>query len=483
MNHGNGFVLTRIEETKIIQNYTKLIHFINLTEYEDNINVIKQTISSLTFEIPNSLKFKLQHLEDMYQTIIPHTVQKRGLLNIVGHALKFLTGTMDNNDAEDIAKHFSALEQNEHNLIFNSNSQIKINEKLSKNLNIITEHINTEQNVTVNKINQLQLNVNSLEREIYKNNIIRDITENMETLSNHMKNIKETIMLSRLEILSRDILSSKEIEENGITLEKSKYLKLSVATYNEALLFIISIPNFSNNKFYKVHIEPMPNKNKLQLISPYESVLTSNKEIYEMPNKNENEIRYLKSVTDQCISNIFNNKRMHCSYEDNYNEEIKQITSNILVTKNLNQTKLVNTCHQPYEIFISQNNIIKFENCKLQIKNIKFENKIMKYYEHVILPNTVKEIEVRTPNKFSLEEIHKSNIDNLREIEEVKYQSNKNSWFSISADIVIIVIIIILMILYFKPNVGSKLKVNVQTLPMTRQESSPKEDGVTYAFK
>lgn len=104
---------------KIIQNYTKIIHQVNISQYEENFQKIRTTIKKSEFEIPNSLRFKLQHLIDEYQTLTPYIVHKRGLLNFLGGALKFIAGTMDNDDAEDIANHFKTVQLNEHNIIKN----------------------------------------------------------------------------------------------------------------------------------------------------------------------------------------------------------------------------------------------------------------------------------------------------------------------------------------------------------------------------
>lgn len=451
-------------------------------QYEESITTINQTMQILNFKTPNSLKFKLQHLNDVYQTLLPHTIHKRGLLNVVGQGLKFIAGTMDNNDAEDIIKHFSTIEVNEHNLIFSSNQQIKINKQLSDKLENIIKHINLGQNVTMNKVNKLQLNVNKLEKELQETNIVRDISENIDILCNHIENIRETIMLSRLEILSKDILSLKEIKENNIDLEKSKHLKVNVAIYNEILLFIILVPKFSNNKFHKVHIEPVPNRQNLQIETPYEYVIVNNKEVYQAPEKPEYTVKNLKAITDSCIGNILNNKKLECNYEENMNEEIKQITQNIIITKNLNKTTLFHTCNQPNDIAIHKNNIIKFENCKLSINNIRFENKVTKYYEHFILPNPIKVIEIKTPKNLTLTTVHNNNIQNRQEIEEVRYQTHKTNWISTSMD-VIIIITIILGIIYFKCHSNTtRIKMDVQAIPMTHQELSLKDEGVTDVF-
>lgn len=99
------------------------------------------------------------------------------MLNFLGGALKFIAGTMDNDDAEDIANHFKTVQLNEHNIIKNYNKQIQINEQIAKELENITNHINENQNLIINKINNLQFKLNKLERKIIESDIIREISD------------------------------------------------------------------------------------------------------------------------------------------------------------------------------------------------------------------------------------------------------------------------------------------------------------------
>lgn len=473
---------------KIIQNYTKIIHQVNISQYEENIQKIQTTIKKSEFEIPNSLRFKLQHLIDEYQSLTPHIVHKRGLLNFLGGALKFITGTMDNDDAEDIANHFKTVQLNEHNIIKNYNKQIQINEQIAKELENITNHINENQNLIINKINNLQFKLNKLERKIVESDIIREISENIETVINHIKNIKEIVMLSRLEVLSRDLLTIQEIKENNITLENLRDIKICVALYNEILLFIIQVPNFTDEQYYKVHIEPIPNNGpeKLQIVTPFEYILTNNNNVYLLPDKNNNVLKHLKEVTDQCIGNIHKQKLFNCVYKKNTVEEIKQITPNIIITKNSHHSQIIQNCYEPNEIILTSNNIIKFENCKIAINNIVFKNRFKTYYDHVILPNTIKEIIMKSDNNLTLEQISHKNTKNLEEINEIKYQTKNSNWLSISMDITTITIIILVIVtLYIKfKKINTKVKIDINpTPPPTRPEPSPNEGGVIYKNK
>lgn len=49
------------------------------------------------------------------------------MVSIVGSGLKWLYGTLDDEDKKDIEYHFPVVDENNHDLINNKNQQIKIN--------------------------------------------------------------------------------------------------------------------------------------------------------------------------------------------------------------------------------------------------------------------------------------------------------------------------------------------------------------------
>lgn len=84
------------------------------------------------------MEHQLNHLRTELQTLIPHTREKRGLLNIVGTGLKYIYGTMDDNDRREIESQLQVLETNTHNAITQSNNQIQINEQFDEQLEKLT---------------------------------------------------------------------------------------------------------------------------------------------------------------------------------------------------------------------------------------------------------------------------------------------------------------------------------------------------------
>lgn len=488
VNSGNGFLLIKQKEIKIIQQYSKILHVINLTQYDENIQTIKTNIiqiSTIT-TIPETTLHTIKQLEHDFNTIIPHHVEKRGLINIIGKGLKLLVGTMDADDENDIKTHFDEMEKINFKLTTNSNKQININLEFSNKLQQITKHINEQQKTIQDKINKIENSVKTIETKFQEHLILNEIKEHIDTLHNQIKIIKENILLSRLEILGRDILSNKEINENKIDATKLPFIKSSVLLKGETIVFALLIPTFTKETFFKAIVEPIPNHiNNLEIELNNKFVIINHNSTY-LDNKNKN-IRYkdLIKLKDGCLSKILEPRLLNCIYKKNNETLVYQVTSNIIITKNLKTTNAIHNCNEQQELVLEGNNIIKFENCKIKIEEQEFLNMEKKYYENIILPNSKKNISItEITNNFTLKEIHLKGLNNLEEINDLKLQHKKNLWTSTSCDIFcfcLIIIIIVLISLKLKGNINSPSKTNV-TVKFNRQESIHNKGGVTSSL-
>lgn len=56
-----------------------------------------------------TLRIKFNKMEKVFNHIYPHTRNRRGLLNIVGSGIKFITGNMDNEDAMEIINNINEI--------------------------------------------------------------------------------------------------------------------------------------------------------------------------------------------------------------------------------------------------------------------------------------------------------------------------------------------------------------------------------------
>lgn len=84
----------KLDEIQLIVNYTTILHVKGLTEIEQVIENIENNVERSEL---NKVKIKF------------HTIQinrgKRGLTNIIGPSLRWIAGTMDDEDKSEIEDH------------------------------------------------------------------------------------------------------------------------------------------------------------------------------------------------------------------------------------------------------------------------------------------------------------------------------------------------------------------------------------------
>lgn len=202
---------------------------------------------------------------------------KRGLLNIIGKGLKYLTGTMDSDDEELIKTKLDNLSKNNHDLITEANKQISINHQISDLISNITTHINNQQkiisNILSNYTNENSVKINNLQIEIQIIQQIYQLNYDINLLQNHIDDIEQIILTSKLNILSRNILTEEELKLIS-NPEDLQDIKIVVVYYTNQIIIIILIPLYSTKKYSSILIEPLPNpSNKSLVLEDYTIIL------------------------------------------------------------------------------------------------------------------------------------------------------------------------------------------------------------------
>lgn len=188
------------------------------------------------------MEHQLNHLRTELQTLIPHTREKRGLLNIVGTGLKYIYGTMDDNDRREIESQLQVLETNTHNAITQSNNQIQINEQFDEQLEKLTTLYSSQMKKIIEQYTEMRNTSTQQQKELKS-----------EQVKYHLAHLKEIIdkvegimLTSSLGLLSQNILTDEEIQANNITFEKLQGIRMTVATSGRNIIFIIRVPIMSN---------------------------------------------------------------------------------------------------------------------------------------------------------------------------------------------------------------------------------------------
>ena len=184
----------------------------------------------------NLLQLELMEARNKLMTLIPkQTRQRRGLINGIGSMSKWLFGTMDEEDRQNIQNHLF----NINNIIENNNQQILINDYFNDTLNHLKLVISNDRKTIEKEINSINKFV---EREDKKNLYLEQMTK-IQLLKNKIEQLQDNVISAQHSIVHPNILTSYEIQKYEIDYNKLKYIQLGTAFLNNSyLIFGIKIP-------------------------------------------------------------------------------------------------------------------------------------------------------------------------------------------------------------------------------------------------
>lgn len=159
------------------------------------------------------MKAKVDQLKIKINALIPKKRVKRGLVNGLGSIIKVVTGNMDAKDAQSIKEEFNVVKENENLITEKFNKQVILNQEITLRFENITEHINQEQEIInqfiKNYRNNIYKTLNEEHNEIHLLQYITRLSFNIDVLYNHINNIAESILLTKLNIIPKFILSEE----------------------------------------------------------------------------------------------------------------------------------------------------------------------------------------------------------------------------------------------------------------------------------
>lgn len=455
----NGYIEINQGQIHIVKNYDLIIHDIIPKEIETIINQLEANILSLQFD-PDKisvLDLEIKNLRSKLKTITPHR-QRRGLLNFIGTIHKWLYGTMDNEDRENIEKHLDVIDINNHNIIKNVNQQVIINKNFNETFEKLKDILEKDRVKILDSYNHIDSQYKRLASQtFYIDNILK-----IKMLHDNIEHIQDNIASSRSGIIHSNILSPEEIEGYDIDVNKLQNLKIgSLQTKSDHIIFVIMVPR-EIILADKIMIYPMTNKNFEELLfEPLEIVRYNNKTYNFERNKELSKLR-------PCNNCVF---KRNCLKIWKNVSEIIEIETGIVLIKNSRNVSLTNDCNHKTGI-LNGNYLLKFRNCTIDLDKHIFYNNERKFKQIFVEPRTDTNIN-NLNKKLSFDEIIFKQVENTKDIIELKYHKSTNLVLNVT--IVLIIFIFIVVIVSFRLK-GSKIKIN-----FTRTRESPhlKEGGVT----
>lgn len=475
-----GFQIIQLHETPLIQNYTKILHVIDTNDLQETLTKIEQS-TNMFFKGPEDLtiikqlKTQINKTSHNIRTLTVHR-KKRGLINFGGSTLRWLFGTMDNDDRAEIETHLHQVDLNNHNSITAINQQIKINNDLENNLNTLQKQISKDKILTENLLNT----VTDTNRQHIKQIHFLQILNNINILNQEISKIQSNLAFAKHGVMTNSILTSEEIELYQIDSFKYQEIKSSIFQKDEKLIFVISIPNLSEQLAQKIKILQIPN-DKFEEISLINSNFITHKN-KTFIDENNMYVKNLKNA-DECIQNLVNSNVNKCSKEIERNLKIIEISSNTILVKNA-ENLMLKTSANNITYILNKNYLIIFSNCTVELNNIVFTNKENYIFEHIMLPNylNIENVEL----KANLKDVHLKQIENIKQIEEIKMSYKNNNKIFYTLILILLIIALIVLILYFvnqRKSKSIKLKfqenkkeLNINYLPTISRKNDVQED-------
>lgn len=474
LTNNNGYIPIKIGEFRPIEHYNKVLHIVNLTEYEQTLELITNNVNTLrgttteTKTLLATVDKNLALLEAKISNLHPHFKSKRGLVNIMGKGLKIIAGTMDNDDEIRIKEKLQSLFDKNVNLTNDMDRLTYVSDSISRQIRNITDHINFQQSSISKYLDKfkdiIRNKIATLEDEVTFMSQVYQVNNDITLFRDHVDNIGQIIFSSKLGIIPTDILTETEL--NLITdFESYVKIKVAVAFHDGNLVIILQIPKYSDLTLDRIKFEPIPDPfNKSILLNTDEIFVDTDNRIYETDVK-DNLLQNLREIDNECLSNIVKFKEANCPMKILKEQEVIQILSGVLIFKNF-FSNISHNCNK-FKIKQKGNFIIKFENCQIETLNKTYTNINIRIYDKIILPNIITKIKENNTIALSdikLETLFLKQIKYENNLDQILHHSRKTKTISFSIDIIIIFIIIILSITYM---CRSKQKFIISSEPHT----------------
>lgn len=397
LQHNPGLLALDMGKSFVRIGKHRLYHVVDLKQCEPIFARLDVAIHGLKSfgnlsDLTAMLESKFSNTRKMFQNLMPRQRNKRGLLNFVGSAIKQITGNLDNDDLIEISKTLKALEIDDKILINENNEQARINTQLQDRLNKFIEQFEFDHNLIRKNLIAAKSN-SGIDKTIKLLRKILKINIQLDNLESHLKLIFESIQLAKLNTIPRDILSPDELSiildhftNHKIIIDSIdqvyQFLNLSAFYNHTKIVFIVEIPLLDELAYRTLLLEPLIVKNKT-LKLPAHTAITNDQQFYfiieECQRVGHNQICHPENLNnftlDGCFPYLLKGIPANCSFKEvSLPSEIKSITDNHLIAKQINSQEIATTCGMRNRT-LSGTFLIEYHNCTIIINGLEFTNK------------------------------------------------------------------------------------------------------------
>lgn len=407
-------------KARVVESKHTFIHYINLSPISNQLKNIEKFYDIIEISLNKSssknnnpllryLHLHAKHLisnaKNKLNNITPHKREKRGLLNIVGKAHKWLFGTLDSDDGEKFENAISVLQNNQDSLYHEISLRVSLTQELINNYNKTITLLSFNQHLITRRIEYFSYYINKtiddISAYLRAQNTLDQIILNCQNLITFLDNLENALMFAKLNTLHSTVISVSELDNivnylfklyNNETMISFKntisYYQLcgiQVGFSNDRIIFAIHFPILKNEVFDNFHLIPIP-INQSIIIPNYPYLILGSDQLQESyedcPSIEEVHIcqNRLKPLFGDCIvSMIRDAENRNCRTVSVHLSKpiFKAVTSKHIVMIPAEKSLKIMTKCQSNEnyVFIEQPSLIELPtNCEIKALEFQFFN-------------------------------------------------------------------------------------------------------------
>lgn len=294
----NGLLTLKLGTMRARSTQHKFIHYVNLQPVNNELESTESQlllIKERIFQINNctadtglltSLSQAQQlvaRVKSKLENLLPpgKTRSKRGLINGIGTASKWLFGTLDDSDRETINKALTKLNENDNHIEYQLRAQMSLTSKLideyNETISTLTQNQKTIQNFLTQTITKLKEEINNTLLTVSVQNVLSQLFVNLEYINEFLDELENAITFASWNLVHNSILpknslmsilsKAKELYNSQNILELKyfqnyySYLGTTVHFSDELIIFVISLPILTTEIYSYYHLIPVPVQN------------------------------------------------------------------------------------------------------------------------------------------------------------------------------------------------------------------------------
>lgn len=449
-----GALLIQKGDGRVIAGFDRLLHVIDFTKFQVSLAILENAVGQLSnnsTDFSKIIQIKLREIKQIINSLHASFRSKRSI-NELGSAIKFVTGNLDAHDLQLINSNIDKIRQTENISIDQNNRQIKLNSKFENRINLINDQIKDQQNILKKIVNNENFVINENEKIF--------IIFQLDSFLNTLKDIENSIMLAKINVISKLILSQRELEiiaqeitNQGLVIhdlsDASSYLSTTAFYRGATLIISVNIPKLLTTPYKKIIIEPLPLFNRTAKII-HHTVFVNHQEVLAItsPCQENNQIticqrKKLKDISNNpCEARLLREEQGKCNFVEKPSAtEIREISPGTLLVITVHQDVPINSTCGIKPGTLKGIHLVKFHNCSIFVNNELYENFEFKFQHPTILPLQPMRINTlqidRHINVSELQELH---LRNRQYLEKVQFK-HQLEFASVSIAIVLLAVL------------------------------------------